>query len=162
MRSQESASEVDGETLGQTAIFEGLPSDVLSELARLFWRESYPLGSTIFSEGDPADRAFLLREGSVTLSVAPSSLPEPLDTTVLVPPRSGQAFGWSSALGTGRHSVTAVATTAVRVLAADPGALLAYLDRHPVTGYTVMRRLARVLSHRLAIMRSLALATVCD
>ena len=90
MRSQKDTPGVDGATLAQTAIFEGLPDDVLSELARLFWQESYSHGATIFKEGDPADRAFLLRDGSVTL-VSPRMVSSPgeLEDRTNQPPLGG-------------------------------------------------------------------------
>jgi hypothetical protein len=37
-----------------------------------------------------------------------------------------------------------------------------YLDKEPAVGYTVMKRLAHVISRRLGVMRRLLLETIID
>ena len=147
------------QTLAQIGLFEGLPDDSLAAIANLCREESFAAGSSIFGEGRPADRVYLLQEGTVGLSVSLTSRSTPLSTSVLKSP--GQAFGWSAVVGSDHYTASARAVTDVRVISLDGHALTAYLEQHPAAGYEVMKQIAQVVSYRLGTIRKLLL-DLCD
>ncbi len=148
------------QTLVETGMFEGLPDDALATIGELCHEKAFALGTTIVAEGHPADRIYLLQEGTVGLFISPTSQPAPLIISLLESP--GQAFGWSAIVGSGYYTAAARAMTDVRAIALDGRALVAYLEQDPVVGYKVMKRVARVVSYRLSIIRTLLMETVCD
>ena len=147
------------ETLARMELFEGLPDEVLTCIAELSREESYPRGTTIFAAGRLADRMYLLLEGTVSLWVQPTSLPEPMTVVVLRSP--GQTFGWSAVVGSGYYTAGAQATSDARAISIDGLALVDCLEQHPCEGFVVMRRVAQVVSQRLGSVRTLLLETVC-
>ena len=151
---------VDKKTLAGLELFEGLPDKALEAVAAMSEDRSYPSGRIIFSPERSSEWIFLLLEGSVRLTVHASSLPEPVTVAVLETP--GQAFGFSSVVGQGHHNSSADAVSRVRAVAIEGPPFLAYLESDPVVGFTVMRRVARVISRRLAGLRRLLLETVID
>lgn len=148
------------EILANFDLFGGLPDKVLTSIADLSREASFATRTVIFAEGRPADRIYLLLEGTVGLSVSPTSLPEPMTITLLKSP--GQAFGWSAVVGSGYYTAAAQALTDVCAIAIDGRALLDYLEQNPCEGFVMMKRLAQVVSQRLGTIRTLLLETVCD
>lgn len=151
---------VDKEKLAKLELFEGLPDESLQAVAALSREMSFAPGAVIFSPERSSELIFLLLEGSVRLTVHASTLPEPVTVAVLKNP--GQAFGFSTVVGQGHHNSSAEAVTDVRAVAIDGLPFLAYLEKNPEVGFTVMRRVARVISRRLAAMRRLLLETIID
>lgn len=151
---------VDKEILARLELFEGLSVESLQAITALCRELSFAPGAVIFSPERSSDLAFLLLEGSVRLTVHASSLPEPVSIVVLETP--GQAFGFSTVVGQGHHNSSAEAVTSVRAVAIDGLPFLAYLEKNPEVGFIVMRRVARALSRRLAVMRRLLLEMIID
>jgi len=148
------------ETLAEMELFEDIPESVLRCIADLCREESFPAQTVIFATGRPADRIYLLLEGTVSLKVFPTSLPEPM--TIARLKTSGQTFGWSAVVGAGYYTASAQATTNVRVISLSGKALVECLTDNPCEGFEVMRRIADVVSQRLTTVRTLLLETVCD
>jgi CRP-like cAMP-binding protein len=146
--------------ISEIPLFKGLPEEVLTSIAPLCRRESFPAGTGICSPGRPADRLYFLMEGRIGLLVHPTSLPAPMTIMILSSP--GESFGWSALVGRGHYTAQAQATTAVDAISVDGQALLNCLDAHPVAGLAVMKRVAEIISGRLRTMRTLVLETVCD
>lgn len=151
---------VDKKILGALELFEGLPDGALEAIGAVAEEQRYPAGGVIFSPELSSDRAFLLLEGSVRLTVHASSLPKPMTVAVLETP--GQAFGFSTVIGQQHHNSSAEAVTDVRAVAIHGPKFLAYLERDPEVGFVVMRRVAKALSRRLATLRRVLLDTVVD
>jgi len=87
-----------------------------SERAKLMERfgMSFDAGATIYAEGDPADRCFLIQDGRVRLVKRIRSAERSL--TVL---HAGDLFGEAALLTGSKRSAAAVALTEVNVLALD-------------------------------------------
>lgn len=147
------------ETLADTSLFGGLPDDTLTAIADLCHEETFAAGMTVFGEGRPAERVYLLQEGTVGLLVSLTSRPTPLIISLLKSP--SQAFGWSAVVGLDHYTATAQAVTDVRVIVLDGHALMTYLEQNPVVGFEVMRQVAQVVSYRLGSIRRLLL-DLCD
>ena len=148
------------EMLATIDLFQGLPDDTLESIACLCREASFAAKTVIFAEGRQADRIFVLLEGTVDLTVSPTSLPEPMTVTRLK--SRGQAFGWSAVVGSGHYTSAAHAVTDVRAIAIDGRALSDYLEQNPCEGFVIMRRIAHIVSRRLGTIRTVLLETVCD
>ena len=151
---------VDKKTLAGLELFIELPDRALEAIAALAEKKRYAPGDIIFSPEVAGKWAFLLLRGSVRLTVHASSLPEPVTIVSLETP--GQAFGFSTIIGQGRHNSSAEAATEAEVVAIDGPRFLAYLGKDPGVGFVVMSRVARALSRRLATLRRHLLQTIVD
>ena len=151
---------VEKDTLAGLELFEGLSGPALGAIAAISVELTYAPGAVIFSPELASNLVYLLLEGSVRLTVFSSPLPERVTMVVLETP--GQAFGFSAVVGEGHHNTSAEAVTKVKVVAIDGRLFLDYLERDPETGFKVMRRVARVISRRLAAVRRLLLQTIID
>lgn len=146
--------------LARLELFEGLPDEALAAIAEISREMGFEAGEIIFSPEMQSTKAFLLVEGSVRLTVHAPPLPGPVMLAVVGTP--GQPFGFSSLVGQVRHNSSAAAITHVSAVAIEGPALLAYLESNPAVGFTVMRRVARAISRRLASLRRQLLDTIVD
>jgi CRP-like cAMP-binding protein len=151
---------VEKDILAGLELFEGLSGPALVAIAAISVEKIFGAGAVIFSPELSSNLIYLLLEGSVRLTVFSSPLPEPVPMAVLETP--GQAFGFSAVVGQGHHNTSAEAVTKVKVIAIDGQLFLDYLERDPETGFKVMRRVARVISRRLAAVRRLLLQTIIE
>ncbi len=151
---------VDKNALAGLELLEGLPDKALGTIAAICREMRFEPGAVIFSPEQQSQWIYLLIEGSVRLTVHASTLPEPVAVAMVETP--GQAFGFSSIVGKGHHNSSAEAVSRVRTVAIEGPSFLAYLESDPVVGFTVMKRVARVISRRLASLRRLLLETVID
>lgn len=149
-------------TLATLELFEGLPGEALEAIATLCQPVTFAAQSVIFAMGQPAERVYVLLEGTVRLSLVQSPAQEPITITLLKSP--GQVIGWSALIGGGHYSAAAQALTDVRTITIDGKALMAYLETNPAAGFVVMRRIAQIISQRMGLLRRLMMDTVreCD
>jgi CRP-like cAMP-binding protein len=122
----------------------------------------YPAGAVIFQAGDPATRAFLIREGTVEL------LGGPVDSLVrLARLKAGEVFGEMSLIEERPHSLTARAVGAVqlsgltrsefeRTLTADPATFRIYLKSLFERLRTLSSQIAAVTSETSSGVRDIA------
>ncbi len=151
---------VETSTLARLELFEGLPEEALQAMARMSQEMSFRAHSSLFSPEQSSKLIYLLLEGSVALTVFAPPLSQPVTMAVLKTP--GQAFGFAPVIGQGHHNSSAEALTDVRVIAVDGGALMEYFAKEPGVGFTVMTRVAHVISRRLGTLRKLLLETVIE
>jgi CRP-like cAMP-binding protein len=148
------------EMLTNLDLFQGLPNDTLEAIADLCSEVSFAAKTVIFAEGRPADRIYVLLDGTVDLTISPTSLPEPM--TIARLKTSGPGFGWSAVVGSGYYTATAHAVTDMHAIALDGRALVAHLEQNPCDGFVMMQRMAQIVSHRLGTIRTLLMETICD
>jgi len=128
-------------------LFAGLGEEMLAKIAVLCQTESYKAGAMIFSEGDPADKLYILSEGIVTIRIQPA----PGGKSVVVQPIEKKAgvFGWSGLADPRIYTASAVCATGVQVVAIDGDKLMALLEEFPSAGLVVMKRLVAIIGSRL-------------
>lgn len=148
------------ETLAKLSLFEGLPEEALEAIGSFSEEMSFAADTLIFSPEKSADYMFVLMEGSVRLTVFVSPLSGPVTVTVLNTP--GQAFGFSSVVGSGHHNSSAEAGTDTRVVGVRSKELMGFLSREPAVGFALMKRVAQRISNRLAAVRRLLVETIID
>ena len=128
-------------------LFAGLGDETLTRIAALCQMESYKAGTVIFSEGDPADKLYILNEGIVTIRIQTA----PGGKSFVVQPIEKKAgvFGWSGLADPTVYTASAVCATDVRVIAIDGEKLMALLEEFPSAGLEVMKRLVAIIGSRL-------------
>jgi len=100
-------------------------------------------GSFVFHEGDPAERLFIMRQGSVRLSIGQTG------QVVYIISHSGEAFGWSSLMGRESYSASAEALERTNLLAFERDEFLEVIKSDPKNGIMLYKGLAVTLANRL-------------
>jgi CRP-like cAMP-binding protein len=96
--------------------------------------ERYAAGDVIFTAGDPGDRFYVVREGTVTLSTADGRKLEDLGP--------GGIFGELGVLERAPRSATATAATDCDLVPLDERRFVFHVSQTPFFALTVMRVLA--------------------
>ena len=142
--------------LGEIPLFKGLSPEHLAVLQESIEERSYSPGERIFSCGDTGDELYLVRRGSVRISLTLAGS----GTKHLATFGRANFFGDMAFLSPGVRSAHAEAETEVAVYSLSRGALLSALEQHPEIGSSVFAHLAEALARRLrntnAEVRSLA------
>ena len=133
------------EILAQIDLFSGLPMTHLRRVVDIGVEEQYRSTATIFSEGEPGDKFYLIVEGAVRISrIVPGMGEEAL--AVL---RPGNYFGEMSLIDDAPRSATAVCHEKCRLFVVNRKDLedLLFVDRD--LAYELLWNWVRTLSRRL-------------
>ena len=131
--------------LRQVALFATLDDAELAKIADTCKELSYHPGQTIFKEGEPGNRLFLILEGDVRISRdIPGSGEEAL--AVLKP---GACFGEMAVFDRSERSTDAISNGGCRLLTISRADLEIVLDLDPELAGKVLRSMVRLLSVRL-------------
>jgi CRP-like cAMP-binding protein len=133
------------EILAQIDMFNGLPPAHLQRVVDIGVEEQYKLGATIFGEGEPGDKFYLIVEGAVRISrIVPGMGEEAL--AVL---RPGAYFGEMSLIDDAPRSATAMCHERCRLFVVNRRDLedLLFVDRD--LAYELLWNWVRTLSRRL-------------
>lgn len=131
--------------LKQVALFADLDDAELAKVAEISREQRYQPSETIFKEGEPGNRLFLLLEGGVRISRdIPGSGEEAL--AVLKP---GACFGEMAVFDRSERSTDAISHGGCRLLTISRADLEIVLDLDPELAVKVLRAMVRLLSTRL-------------
>ena len=130
-------------------MFGGLSEEVLSKIAALCYEETCQAGETICTEGDIAEKLYIVEEGKVALDINLSTRPGSVrrGTVEIILP--GRAFGCSALLSSHRHTMSSRAISATKVITIDGEALRSLLDQEPQICSSVMKQLVDHFRNRL-------------
>jgi CRP/FNR family transcriptional regulator, cyclic AMP receptor protein len=128
-------------TVAKAAIFEGVEPRVIAALAKHLQRVDFPRGHTIFAEGDPGDRLYIIKSGKVKIGLRS---PDGRDHLLAIMGPS-DIFGELSVFDPGPRTSRATAVTKVRAASLDRDALRTWIAAHP----EISERLLQVLARRL-------------
>ncbi len=137
--------------LKQLDVFNELSEDELSSVAALCTEASYQAGDIILTIGDPADRFFVIRSGTVQIATNPEALqakPELIDSLMLTLGQ-GQTFGEMGLVDRGARSATVRAGSDTEVYAINCHDFLNLCYENTHLGFLVMRNIAADLSFKL-------------
>ncbi len=125
-------------------LFEELSPADLEIIAPLFTLRTYPAGTAMISQGEPANCLFLLTQGRLELRY------KPYDGAVikLTSLSSGSVFGWSAVLGNPVYSSSAISLEECEVLVICGTDLHDLRQAHPRIGNLIIERLALSVSAR--------------
>jgi CRP-like cAMP-binding protein len=132
---------VDDEVVRQAPLFAALDEEASNALLATMTRVEVPRGETIFHEGDPGDRLYVIVEGKIKLGRASGDGRENL-LAVLGP---GEMFGELSLFDPGSRNATGTAVADSVLVGMGSDDLDAWLRGRP----DVARHLLRALARRL-------------
>lgn len=129
--------------------FEGFDDKALELIAGCAANERFDAGQYVFREGQPADKFYMVRHGTVALEVrAPGRNSITLQTC-----EDGDVMGWSWLVPPFRWKWDARAVKLCRLVSFDGICLRGKLDADPALGYAMYKRFVRVIAERLANAR---------
>jgi CRP/FNR family transcriptional regulator, cyclic AMP receptor protein len=129
--------------------FHGMKTHHLAVLSEGATEIRYRPGEPLFNEGEPANRFFLLQQGSIVLEAH-----EPNDGTVVVQLLGpGDVFGWSWLFQPFTWHLRARALEHSTIISLDGGHLLGTAEQDHDFGYELMKRITQVVIQRLQATR---------
>lgn len=135
--------------LGGHPFFAGLGADAMELIAGCATNVHFAEGAYIFSQGEEADRFYLIRHGRVALEIgSPQQEPLIIDTV-----NEEEVLGWSWLVPPHTYFFDARAVTPVSAIALDGGCLRGKSEADPVLGYQLMKRVAVEMLKRLQSAR---------
>jgi len=162
------------EILRRYPFFAGIEHSNLIKLANLAEEKVVPAGHYLFHEGESLDYFYLAVEGAVgvVLEMPAQHVAHAIsdqftgtmqmDDEVISALGPGEAFGWSGLVAPHVASAGAKALTPCRVVAFDGAKLAAAFEEDCRLGYTMMKKVAGVVSRRLRDVRVESLAGVVE
>jgi CRP/FNR family cyclic AMP-dependent transcriptional regulator len=136
--------------------FAHLPPETLAALASVAIERSYPQGSTIFWEGEPAAGLFVVGEGCVKICRHSAEGRE----HILHLLHRGETFNDVAALDGGANPATAIAHTSARVLLIPRPDLIRLTGQYPALAWALLESMARRARHLVAKVEDLAMRSV--
>ncbi len=129
------------EVLARAGIFQGVEPAAVESLTRALQPVDFPRGHTVFNEGEPGDRLYIILSGKVKIGRKSIDGRENL-LTIMGP---SDMFGELSIFDPGPRTSSATAVTEVRAVSMDRAALKEWINRRP----DIAEQLLRVLARRL-------------
>jgi signal transduction histidine kinase len=137
------------ELLGRAELLGDLPLADRIAVAGFCSERIYQDGELLLSEGQPAERLFLIERGKVALEkkiqIGRHSTARNATIGYVGP---GMMAGFSCLASPHVYSTSGVCIEPTRVIVIEGEALRAYLEEHPAAGFFIMGNLATLISHR--------------
>ncbi|MFJ3930907.1 Crp/Fnr family transcriptional regulator [Streptomyces sp. NPDC090029] len=127
-----------------------LPEDGAAALLALGEDVALTAGTRLFEEGRPADRFWVLHQGTVTLSTRVPGRPEAVVETV----GAGELVGWSWLVPPHLWRLAATAASAVQAAEFPAAEVRDLCTREPELGRVLTLRVAEVVGRRLEATRA--------
>ncbi len=124
---------------------DGCTPEFLNHLAEFARAVTFPSGHVILTEGDYADRCYLIREGKISLDVGSNGAPA-IHVQTIGP---GDVLGWSWLYPPFQWHCTARTLEPCRAVELNAASLLIRAEEDPVFGFELMKRVSRHLVERL-------------
>ena len=131
--------------LAEHPVFKGFDSETLALLAGCAMNERFKPGDTIYSEGDPADKVYILREGDIAVHIC-SPEKEPIIIETL---NAGDVLGWGWMVPPYCCMSDARAVSPVRAVSLDAECMRSKCDANPALGYAMFQNWMPHLAARL-------------
>lgn len=141
MGESDGAAGGDGGAGSEPAFVESLAAAEAESLQSLGRRQRYPRGSTLFVEGDRADRVTVIQDGRVKISIL---TPDGKEVVLAVRGR-GDLVGEQGFLDGAPRSATATAMDPVDAVVIPAGEFTAFIERHSGVALVLLRMLSRRL-----------------
>jgi CRP-like cAMP-binding protein len=145
-----------GDTLADAPLFSVLDEDAADALRASMVEVRLPRGDVLFTEGEPGDRLYVIRDGKVKLGATSTDGRETL-LAVLGP---GEMFGELSLFDPGPRTATATALTDALLLGLGHEDLQPWLTGRPGLAGALLRALARRLRRTNEAMADLVFSDV--
>lgn len=130
-------------------LFRDLDQDYVKLLTQCASNVRFEANKFIFRQGEPADRFYLIREGTVSLEI-PSLHDGPLTIQTI---GKGEVLGWSWLFPPYQWYFDARAQRETRAVAMDGRCLRRKCDEDPALGYDLMKRFSAIMHERMQAAR---------
>ncbi|MDT5298226.1 MAG: family transcriptional regulator, cyclic receptor protein [Mycobacterium sp.] len=127
------------EVLARSGMFQGAPPGAVSTLTQQLHSIDFPRGHTVFTEGQPGDRLYIVISGKVKIG---RRSPDGHDNLLTIVGPSDM-FGELSIFDPGPRTSSATTITEVRAVSMDRKMLRAWIADRPETAEQLLRILAR-------------------
>ena len=144
--------------LAEFTLFQNLPAELLTRIAKISSEENYTTGEVIFREGEKADKLHFLLSGIITLKVKLTSRPE--NITVSAVHQRFESFGWSGIIAPYHYTASAYCEQDCKVLTIPGEQFMHLISSEPQAGFLVMQRIAELIASRLRNSRQALLKTL--
>ena len=144
------------EILSRAGIFQGVDPVAVNNLIQELETVRFPRGATIFEEGEPGDRLYIITSGKVKLARHSLDGRENL-LTVMGP---SDMFGELSIFDPGPRTSSAVCVTEVHAATMNSEMLHKWIEEHPEISEQLLRVLARRLRRTNASLADLIFTDV--
>ena len=147
---------LDNDVLRQAPLFRTLDEEAASALRASMGESRLARAETLFHEGDPGDRLYIVTEGKVKLGRTSSDGRENL-LAILGP---GQMFGELSLFDPGPRSATVTAVTESSFLSLSHDVMMKWLDGRPQVALGMLTQLASRLRKTNEVVADLVFSDV--
>ncbi|CAM4208962.1 Crp/Fnr family transcriptional regulator [Corynebacterium godavarianum] len=144
------------DTLAKAGIFQGVDADAVTALIKEMETLTFSRGTTIFDEGEPGDRLYIIVDGKVKLA---RHAPDGRENLLSVMGPSDM-FGELSIFDPGPRTSSAVCVTEVTAAMMDSQMLKQWITDHPEISQQLLRVLARRLRRTNASLADLIFTDV--
>lgn len=135
--------------LAEHPFFQDFDADALALMAGCARNERFEAGQTIFSQGEQADRFYIIRHGQVSLEIAVPAK----GRLVLQTLGEGDVLGWSWLVPPYTWTFGARADGLVRAISLDATCLRNKCEQNHELGYRLLQRFVPVMAERLTAAR---------
>jgi CRP/FNR family cyclic AMP-dependent transcriptional regulator len=132
---------INREVLVKAGIFQGVEPSAVAALTRQLQPVTFPRGHTVFAEGEPGDRLYIIVSGKVKIGRRSPDGRENL-LTIMGP---SDMFGELSIFDPGPRTSSGTTITEVRAVSMDRDALRSWITDRPEIAAQLLRVLARRL-----------------
>lgn len=139
------------EYLSKQKFFSGLSPEAIGFLAGCATERQIESGQVLFPRGEPANRFYLIRSGSICVEIAAIMGPA-LKVQSIGP---SEVLGWSWLIPPHIWNFQARAEAHSSLLEFDGEKVLAHCEADPKFGYELLKRFASLMSERLAAARQI-------
>ncbi|MBZ8177546.1 cyclic nucleotide-binding domain-containing protein [Corynebacterium poyangense] len=144
------------EILSRAGIFQGVDSVAVDNLITEMETVRFPRGTTIFDEGEPGDRLYIITSGKVKLA---RHAPDGRENLLSIMGPSDM-FGELSIFDPGPRTSSAICVTEVHAATMNSEMLRNWIDQHPEISQQLLRVLARRLRRTNANLADLIFTDV--
>lgn len=144
------------EILSRAGVFQGVDQEAVQALLGELETVRFPRGTTIFNEGEPGDRLYIIIDGKVKLARRSADGRENL-LTIMGP---SDMFGELSIFDPGPRTSSAVCVTEVQAATMNSELLKKWVGDHPEIAQQLLRVLARRLRRTNANLADLIFTDV--
>ncbi|RMF32495.1 MAG: cyclic nucleotide-binding domain-containing protein [Chloroflexi bacterium] len=143
---------VSPEILKRFPLCAGLDEEALRRLAAIAEEVSFPRGTLIFAEGEPADALYLLLDGWVDILINLDASGDRRGPVMILSP--GELFGWSALVEPYIYTASALCAGPVSAIKFPGSALRRLCETDPRLGWVLITRVSRVIVSRLRATRA--------
>jgi uncharacterized membrane protein len=148
----------DPEFLKEVPLFKLLAEDERASLAGVMELQQVPAGGLLFDFGDPGDRMFIVRQGSVEIS-ATDNMGQKI---VLETAGPGAQFGELALFDGGDRTARAAAAEDSELMVLDRENLVGFLRHHPEAGLEMLGIMSRRIRETNIRLRQLSARNASD